>query len=113
MTKHKIDQDSGLPEAENTVRANSHQNSAGFIGWLEHPIAALAAAGIAAFLWALFPAGWLAAPACVAFAFWRQGRKFRLPFRLPMGWRGPDFSNPGARAIKAVPSGSGPAASRQ
>ena len=44
---------------------------------------------------AVVPVTWLvAAPLGIIYVIWYWCRRYRLPFRLPMQWRGPDYSNP-------------------
>ena len=55
------------------------------------------AAGMAACLGSmlLVPGAWLvAAPIGLVYGIWVSTVKSRLPFRLPLSWEGPDYSNP-------------------
>ena len=50
---------------------------------------------------ALVPGAWLVSmPLGIVFGIWATARKYRLPFRLPESWSGPDYGN-------AVPGGKG------
>lgn len=50
--------------------------------------------GSAAFM-VLVPAGWMAVvPSALAYYTWATGRRYRLHFRGPVSWQGPDYSDP-------------------
>ncbi len=69
----------------------------------------LAAALLAGWLAALLVSGaWMITiPACLAYGTWFNMQRFRLPFRLPLGWKGKDYSNrkPGRNAGYAKSAG--------
>ena len=62
---------------------------------LAHPDTFAIAVILALLLALLVPGAWLGTiPLAFGYALWMKTRRHRLPFRLPMGWKGPDYSNP-------------------
>ena len=57
---------------------------------------------------ALVPGMWLGAvPASLAHGYWIASRRFRLPFRVPAGWGGPDYSTPDPGQGRKAKTGQG------
>ena len=94
MARHAPERESGPSEGETEIRRPESLGSGGLTRLLEHPDTLAVAAAVAFGFMLVVPAGWLAAPCCIAFGLWQRSRRFRLPFRLPMAPRSRDYSNP-------------------
>ena len=94
MARHAPERDAGPAEGGTEARKPEPFGSGEFTRLLEHPDTFAVAAALAFGIMLVVPAGWLAAPCCIAFGLWRRTRRFRLPFRLPMSQRSRDYSNP-------------------
>ena len=95
MTRHEPDSAAGPADAEVDIRGSSSSGRSALLGGLDHPDNLLILAVAAIFVALIVPAGWLFAfPSCFGLIIWSRTRRHRLPFRLPMSWRAPDYSNP-------------------
>ncbi len=100
--------DSGFADDPRTSRPSISGVSSDIVEMLSHPDLFSIVMGATVLAIALMPGIWLAAiPFGLGYGAWFYGRKYRLPFRLPAAWTGPDYSNPEPGSVQRFRQGQG------